>query len=231
MTRARWVGVLTLAALVVAAIDWRWQWLPREGMQSSSSSSSSSDKPVVWMFGDSVLNNRAYVHAGRTVEEWLHVLAAFREVRMFAEDHATVEDTAEQVASVTERPPRPLAIVVSAGGNDLLRLAHQDAGAPALSTVQQAWGRLLDELHRRWPSVPVYALDVYTPTDPAYRTDRHVALLRQWNDGLRELARKHEATVVAVSSALTDPDDFVYGVEPSDAGGQKIATLLASMVR
>lgn len=181
-------------------------------------------KHIVLM-GDSILRNDAYLQDGHTVEHWLKKRASIRNVLNVAENHAKVVDVFAQV----ERLPFDLdtqdtVIFLSAGGNDIL--AHyvdqqQDVSDMSmLVPLMRAHQELRESIQARLPKARVVALDIYYPQSPTYQ--RFHPILRSWNSRLESNAPH----VLAISKCVTQPTDFVFGMEPSSSGGKKIAELI-----
>ena len=194
--------------------------------------------PHLVLFGDSTLDNGAYVRGGPDVAAQLAGLVPpdWR-VTLAAVDGARADDVPRQVAAA---PADATHLVLSVGGNNAL--AHADILNRPARTSAEVLGALADardafEVAYRGaldavlaPGLPTVACTVYNGNlaQPAGRLA--VVALTVFNDVILRAAVQRGVPVVELRLVCTDPDDYANPIEPSVAGGAKIARALAMAV-
>jgi hypothetical protein len=194
--------------------------------------------PHLVLFGDSTLDNAAYVRGGPDVAAQLAGLVPpdWR-VTLAAVDGARADDVPRQVAAA---PADATHLVLSVGGNNAL--AHADILNRPARTSAEVLGALADardafEVAYRGaldavlaPGLPTVACTVYNGNlaQPAGRLA--VVALTVFNDVILRAAVQRGVPVVELRLVCTDPDDYANPIEPSVAGGAKIARALAMAV-
>ena len=184
------------------------------------------DKTCV-LLGDSILKNNAYVSADKSVE--YIVAERIPNIHCFAEDHSTIADTFGQLDHISPAVDTANAwIFLSAGGNDILSHfveQNQDiANTRVLSPMFASYKNLVKSIRIRAPNAQLVLLDIYYPDNMKYRVFH--SILRQWNELLYSFAQTQSLSVIRISQHLTHPEDFSFGIEPSNVGGEKIADLI-----
>lgn len=141
-----------------------------------------------------------------------------------AVDGATVDGLPAQLARVGV-PRAPAAVLLTVGGNDLLRGLAADTGPGML-----AFERKLLAFLARLPARPVLIGNVYDPTSgddsrnflgvPAATARRNLARM---NEVLRQAAGRHGALVDLHAHFLRgDPSWFTRTIEPSLVGASEV---------
>jgi hypothetical protein len=84
----------------------------------------------------------------------------------------------------------------------------------------------IQSVKAKLPSATFHLLNLYVPANPRYQSYRES--VDQWNKLLQQNSDKVGLiySVVDVNSLLTNSNDFVNGIEPSEEGGQKIASAI-----
>ena len=192
----------------------------------------------VVLLGDSIFDNAAYVPRGRDV--FTHLRAMLREsgsVTLLAVDGAVIDDVHVQLRSV----PRDAShLVLSVGGNDTLRYAHLlgDATrsgprllndfAKAVRDFDQRYRRLIGAVVRL--RVPMVACTIYEGNLPTDIARQAAAALGMFNDVIYRRCAEAGARVIELRNVCVEQSDYANPIEPSDLGGRKIASAIASAV-
>ena len=179
------------------------------------------------LLGDSILKNNAYVSAEKSVE--YIVAERIPNTHCFAEDHSTIADTFGQLDRVSSAMDTANTwLFLSAGGNDILSHfveQNQDiANTRVLSPMFASYKNLVKSIRIRAPNAHLVLLDIYYPDNMKYQAFHPI--LRQWNDLIYSFAQTQSLSVIRISQRLTHPEDFSFGIEPSNVGGEKIADLI-----
>ena len=193
------------------------------------------------LMGDSIFDNAPYVVEGTQVQARLQsLLGPADRVSLLARDGSVVADMLEQVAKLHTLPAADW-LVVSCGGNDVLGLVG--AMQSKVASVIEAAGVLADWqagfrreyrhmvnllLSRRTPLALATIYDGVPGLAPALRT-----ALAPFNDVILREAAAHRLPVLDLRLVCDHPDDYaaVSPIEPSSAGGARIAAAIAQLVR
>ncbi len=192
----------------------------------------------VVLLGDSIFDNAAYVAGGPDVVAQLRrALPSGWTASLLAIDGATISDVPAQV----KRVPRDAThLVVSAGGNDAL--AHFDLLDRRATSSAQVLGWLADaveEFERRYRAMlgvvtarrlPVTVCTIYNGNlEPPVRRIARTALAT-FNDAILRTSAEHSVATIELRLVCTEPGDYANPIEPSVAGGEKIARAIARAV-
>jgi len=174
------------------------------------------------LIGDSVLNNSNYVSAGKSVVEILKTKTP--NVFNFSKDGATIRDCYEQIDKI------PLilnktntTVFISAGGNDILNNRTQ-LNSQKIGNIFNNYIELLKTVKARLDNANINVLNLYLPINPRYQS--YKPSIDQWNQLIKDSSSKIGETynVINLDTLLTSPTDFVYDIEPSETGSEKIAS-------
>jgi lysophospholipase L1-like esterase len=193
----------------------------------------------VALLGDSVFDNAAYVRGGADVVTHLRRRApAGWGATLLAVDGSVAEGVHAQLARL---PPGATHLVVSAGGNDALRRAHvleARAGSSAevlnmLADVagefEQSYRRMLSAALSR--ALPLAVCTVYYPRFPDALAQRlAVTALTVFNDAITRAAFGAGAPLIDLRLVCDEAADYANPIEPSEAGGAKIASAIVRLV-
>lgn len=189
------------------------------------------------LFGDSILDNSAYVAGGPDVVTQLRR-------RLPAGSRATLAAIDGSVASVVrlqlkDSPDDATHLVVSAGGNDALHCANlleESAGSVAealgrLAVVREQfredYGALLDDVVARGLAAAVCTIyDARLPN----MTERRLASvgLTIFNECITREASARGLALIDLRLICRTDQDLATPIEPSVAGGAKIAEAIAA---
>ncbi len=191
--------------------------------------------PHLVLLGDSIFDNAAYVRGGPDVIAHLRgLLPDGWQATLAAVDGAVIADVARQLVGV---PASATHLVVSAGGNDALghsglldRPARSSAEvlawfAEALDGFEARYRTMLSALSAR--RVPITLCTIYNGNlgPPAQRLA--TTALAVFNDAILRLGAEHRMDIIELRLVCTDPGDYANPIEPSVAGGAKIAGAIA----
>lgn len=191
------------------------------------------------LIGDSIFDNAAYVKGG------LDVIAHLREqippgwkASLRAVDGSMVEDVKRQI---TELPGDATHLVVSAGGNDALMNA--DILQQRAASSAEVLNRLADvagEFERQYREMLQAVLSLNKPTAVCtiyYPRMREpliqkiaVAALTVFNDAIIRQAILAGVPLIDLRLVCNEDADYANEIEPSQAGGRKIANAIVRLV-
>jgi GDSL-like Lipase/Acylhydrolase family len=191
------------------------------------------------LLGDSIFDNAAYVAGGPDVVTQLrdHLPAGSR-ATLRAVDGATVSDLRRQV----ERMPQDAThLIVSVGGNDAL--GHIGVLEDRANSIAAALDRLAD-IRARFDAEYRTGLEhvlacglktalctIYEPRFPDPHLQRlGVTGLTIFNDCILRHAFRHALPVLDLRLIYNEDQDYANAIEPSVAGGDKIARAIARLV-
>jgi len=185
------------------------------------------------LFGDSVIDNKQYVRENEfSVLEHLESECPRHTFDLHAVDGHTTHDVLNfQLTEVTRRPS-----VVSVGGNDLLHhlsvITDENKKVPSelLDTIHeicQGIGTRISSIVRRLEG-PALICTIYNPD---FLRDEQLSEFQKSsevvigvaNDIIQAITRKAGKDVLELRSIFTSKEDFANPIEPSHAGGQKLA--------
>ena len=169
------------------------------------------DKHVI-LLGDSILNNKNYVYETESVEYYLK--QEYPLLHNLARDGAKINDLKTQLNILKAlKTPKDLNIIISIGGNDILDNQN-------VQKVFKEYKQLLSDILSEYPYIHIYVLNIYYP--PCCRYKRYYHFITEWNNLLNSL-KSSDIKIILISDILTEKDDFVFEIEPSNQGGQKLA--------
>ena len=211
------IGVLLC---IIVGMSWRNTYLA-EGFEPRTQ--------TIVLLGDSILKNNTYVKKG--VDQFLND-STDRDVVSLAQDGAVIGTTYKQLEHIPgDLNTNTTVCVLSVGGNniieDYINGSHQVEDTENLTTLFDSYKALVKRLREKMDKAAILLLDIYYPTDEQYK--EFYPLIDRWNKMQSEFAETGD--VVKISTALTQPRDFVFAIEPSDKGGKKIADSILSAVR
>ncbi len=197
--------------------------------------------PIITLLGDSVLDNRAYVRPGEPdVAAQLRAELPGWTVSMRAIDGYCVHHVAE--ARAAEPVPPGQHVFLSAGGNDALDAIGLLVD-PAGMTFAQAMIRLRDvregfrsryrDLLGGLEGARAMVATIYNPAftgDEAALQAPAEGALSAFNDVIQQEAIALGFPVLDLRRLFSEPSDYANPIEPSAAGGAKIARAIARWV-
>ena len=193
----------------------------------------------VALLGDSIFDNAAYVGGGADVVTHLRRRPpAGRGATLLAADGSVVADVHGQLKRL---PAEATHLVVSAGGNDALLNSHllqerASSFAEVLSRLagvgeefEVGYRRMLDAVLAA--GRPAAVCTVYYPRMPDPLTQRlAVAALTVFNDAIIRAAFRAGVPLIDLRLVCDEDADYANPIEPSEAGGAKIAAAVVRLV-
>jgi hypothetical protein len=188
------------------------------------------------LLGDSIFDNAAYVRGGPDVVRQLRQeLPTNWDASLLAVDGAVVRGVPAQLGRL---PGDATHLVVSAGGNDALGASHllgQSVAnvAEALSLLETAQSRFARDYREMVEAVlarglPTALCTIYDtpPSGPDHRLIR--AALALFNDEIARAAFARALPLIDLRLICGADEDYANPIEPSVAGGAKIAAAIAA---
>lgn len=193
----------------------------------------------VLLLGDSILDNKAYVGGGLDVVSHLRQqMPDGWQATLRAIDGSLVEDLRNQTRDL---PDDTTHIIVSAGGNNALMNA--DVLQSRVSSGAEVFDRLADlatafetqyrEMLRAILSLnkPTAVCTIYYPRMPdAFIQKIAVAALSTFNDVIIRQAFLAGVPLIDLRLVCDEDSDYANEIEPSEAGGGKIAKTILRVV-
>lgn len=192
------------------------------------------------LLGDSIFDNASYVQEGMAVSA--HLLACLPpqdRVTLLARDGDVLDDMPAQFAALARLPEAPTHMVVSCGGNDVLGWlgALQTPVASVLDalgllaqwqhTFRQRYRRMLDGAQA--VGLPLAVATIYDAVPGL--APGVLSALALFNDVILREAVLRSLLVLDLRTVCTEAGDYAAcsPIEPSEAGGRKIAAALAAL--
>ena len=191
--------------------------------------------PHVVFLGDSILDNRVYVAPDPDVLRQLQgELDADWTATLLAVDGHVTTDVRER--QLPRFPGDASHLVLSVGGNDALgreavlgQAALTVGGAVAmLDCAREHYRALLDALVVT--NLPLAVCTVYDAKYPGPHGRIVAAALSLFNDVITREAFRRGLSLVDLRLICDRPEDYANSIEPSAAGGNKIAAAIAAML-
>ncbi len=195
----------------------------------------------ICLMGDSIFDNDEYIPGEPgVIEQMRRSIPKNWSAYKVAVDGDCIEDIPNQLQKV---PAHTTDIVVSIGGNDLMKFRHQLAQvaqgakleeliASPLADFEIAYGWMLDTVSE--PGRSVSACTIYTAipfAEPEMRAYAPSAI-GAFNAKILRLAEVRGVSVIRLDVECADEDDFseVSPIEPSSKGGQKIVNAILQAI-
>ncbi|TWU10515.1 SGNH/GDSL hydrolase family protein [Allorhodopirellula heiligendammensis] len=193
----------------------------------------------ICLLGDSIFDNKIYVPDGHSVHEHLFAnLTAPDTASLVAVDWAVVNSVLRQIERIPEAATH---LVLSVGGNDALYLQSSVMGESsdsvyaslgkmkvAIATLEHEYEQVIGKL--RQIKLPLTVCTIYDCVPGL--DDAALAGLAIINDTITRTAFKNGLDLIDLRLLCNDPTDYseVSPIEPSHAGGAKIATAIMRAV-
>jgi len=192
------------------------------------------------LLGDSILDNAPYV-SGRpaVIDQVRNRLPGGWRATLNARDGSVINDVPRQL----ERLPDDAShLVLSVGGNDVLfeiGILQEPVGTvgEALRSLAEVQDRFEADYHRLMQAIrdrglPAVVCTIYNPCSPDETLQREaVAALCLFNDSIIRHAREFQFPVIDLRVICTEVADFANEIEPSSAGGAKIARTICDLIQ
>ncbi len=193
----------------------------------------------VVLLGDSIFDNAAYVGSGPAVIQQLRtLLPADWNALLLAVDGSMTFNVNRQLDRL---PADATHLILSIGGNDainnadiLQRSATSTADAlhqlaSAADQFEHDYSEMLRAVLSR--NLPTAICTVYYPCFPDADVQRlSVTALTIFNDCIIRAAIANRLPLIDLRLICSDKDDYANPIEPSVQGGEKISTVIKSLV-
>jgi len=178
----------------------------------------------VILMGDSVLNNSNYVSFGKSVVDILKTKTS--NILNVSKDGGTINDLYSQLDKIpVDLNREETYIFISVGGNDILN-KRSNLTSAEVSTLFNTYMEFLKAFRTKLGSTKLNIMNLYLPANPRYQSYKKQIDL--WNDLINKSSNEvgEMYNVIDLNSVLKSPNDFVYDIEPSELGSEKIANLI-----
>ena len=191
------------------------------------------------LLGDSIFDNAPYTEGGPAVIDHLRaILPSGHAADLLAVDGAIIQDVGTQLQRLT---PQHTHLVLSIGGNDALQNAGVlelavTSSTQALSYLADIVDRFESDYHRMLANclgtgLPLVICTIYDGCFDDATTQKVVrTALRCFNDAIVRSATHHGLRVIELREVCRLPEDYANPIEPSVAGGLKIARAIVQAV-
>ncbi len=191
------------------------------------------------LLGDSIFDNASYVNGGADVLTHLkRSLPGGWKATLLAQDGSATGDVKRQLAQL---PADATHLIISAGGNDFV--GHVEILHSRANTIADALGQLGDlqtqfvGSYRAMLQValagckPTAVCTIYNPAYPDPTQQRVImTVLSLFNDAITRAAAEFGVPVLDLRLVCTSPAHFANPIEPSVAGGQRIAQAILKLL-
>ena len=183
----------------------------------------------VFMMGDSVFDNAAYVRSGEpdVRKQVADLLSNGDHVSSAARDGAVIASIRDQLPRM---PAGATHVVVSAGGNDALQAANLlDERVSSMSAALEILARVAENFRQQYAELleglgstglPVAVCTIYDPRFPDPRQRRiGTTALSVLNDAITREAFIRGFSLIDLRLVCDRDEDFANPIEPSTIGG------------
>lgn len=202
----------------------------KEGMENGNESKVKD----VYLIGDSIIKNDLYVSRGRSVEYFVNAILKSNKkevnVSNLAIDNSCINDIYDQLRFIPEDSSRDSVIFLSVGGNDILKryVYMYNTDFMSLPNLFKKYKELVERIKRQFPTHKLIVMNLYYPPNkqifyPFY------PLIKEWNKCMDDMDDS-VSRIIRIDETMTEKEDFIDNIEPSERGGEKIANLIAANI-
>jgi lysophospholipase L1-like esterase len=179
------------------------------------------------LVGDSMLENKIYVGKGNSVADVLEKLNNQNNICNYAADGTTISGVYKQLKELpAELNSKNTYLFLSSGGNDIIDKAHKGTTNANIDSIFSDYIKLIETIQTKMGEINIILLNLYFPTSQEYKS--YYRMITEWNKKLETFAKEKGFRVLETSNLLTNPLDFVFQIEPSKIGGNKIGNAILS---
>ena len=193
----------------------------------------SNNKKKIFLLGDSIFKNNSYVK-GKSVDELL-IEKTKGNTFCYAQNNAKINYIYNQIDLILfEENISSTYIFLSAGGNDILEQfvensdSNLENNSRILKTIFSAYKKLVKSIQTKMNLANIVVLDIYYPENIKYQ--QYHPIIKEWNTMLYDFVNASDLQIEKISSILTKPEDFTFGIEPSEIGGNKLANTIYNFI-
>ena len=187
------------------------------------------NKKKIFLLGDSIFKNNSYVK-GKSVDELL-IEKTKGNTFCYAQNNAKINYIYNQIDLIPfEENISSTYIFLSAGGNDILEQfvensdSNLENNSRILKTIFSAYKKLVKSIQTKMNLANIVVLDIYYPENIKYQ--QYHPIIKEWNNMLYST----DFQIIKISNILTKPEDFTFGIEPSEIGGNKLANTIYNFI-
>jgi hypothetical protein len=176
------------------------------------------------LIGDSVLNNSKFVSPNKSVADILKTKTP--NVYNYAKDGATIQDCYAQLDEIPiDLNKAETYIFISAGGNNILNKNGQ-LTSEELEAMFNKYMEFVSAVRTKFGSAKINIMNLYLPANPRYQSYKDS--VEEWNKLIEDNSSKigEMYNIVDLFGMLYNLNDFIYDIEPSDIGSEKIANII-----
>ena len=189
-------------------------------------------KETLVLLGDSILKNNSYMDYNEKSVEHLLKEKSNNNCYNYAQDGAIIIDCYDQLDKIPETlNNKQTTIYLSVGGNDIINhyieRLQNTKDTHVLNTMFETYTELVKSIQARMYLSKIVLLDIYYPSEPYYK--KYYRIINKWNNKIYDFAANPKNKiygVLKVSKILNKQSDFVFDIEPSATGGEKIVSLI-----
>ena len=182
------------------------------------------NKKTIILLGDSVFNNNTFVEKGKAVNELLKKNSDENTtIICLARNDSTINNIYQQLSDVNiDLNDKLTTVFLSVGGNDIMNMREKN-----VDDIFEKYNTLTKAITTKLPNVKLVLLNVYYPPNKANYNSR----IDKWNTmiDLEYESNNKNIYILNLANLLTEPSDFVFDIEPSSTGGEKIANKILTM--
>ena len=208
-------GIISVSIIVIFSCAYFHSLKIKEGLTNNNK---------VILMGDSVLNNSNYVSFGKSVVDILKTKTS--NILNVSKDGGTINDLYSQLDKIPiDLNSEETYIFISVGGNDILN-KRSNLTSAEVTTLFNTYMEFLKAFRTKLGSTKLNIMNLYLPANPRYQSYKQIIdfwnnLINKYSNGVGEMYN-----VIDLNSVLKSPNDFVYDIEPSELGSEKIANLI-----
>jgi len=222
--------MLYISLLIVFIIFMSYVNVYLRSNHESFNSNGNREEDTIVLIGDSILKNDMYVNNNSSIEHLINqndVMCV-----NFAQDGAVITDCFYQLDKIpSSLNNKHTTIYLSVGGNDIIdRYIERNTpvkNTDALNKMFQNYKKLVKSIQIKMDLSKLILIDIYYPPESFYK--KYHGIINRWNAMLYKYASNSKNNiyeVLKVSKIMNQKMDFVYSIEPSESGGEKIVDLI-----
>lgn len=205
-----------------------------ETFHNNNKNNKNNKKETLILLGDSILKNNSYMDINEKSVEHLLKEKTDDNCYNYAEDGAIIIDCYNQLDKIpSDLNNKDTTIYLSVGGNDIISQYIERTQNPkntqVLSDMFNSYKELVKSIQSQMDESKLVLLDIYYPSEPYYK--KYYSIIHKWNNKIYDFASNPQNkinSVLKISKILTNKKDFVFDIEPSATGGEKIVSLIIS---
>ena len=200
---------------------------------------------TIILLGDSMLKNNLYVNPGFAVDDQLRNKCSLNTnnnknitIVNYAREDAQIADVYTQLTRIDNNNNNnnsSVSVFLSIGGNDILQVPMiQGTGkvtAADVNTIFEKYKNLIDAIKTKLPNCKLFLLNIYHTYDATYA--KLNPMIDLWNKLLNNYFYNDSAHLISgivdVKTALNQPSDLTFKIEPSERGGEKITDKIIAL--